>query len=217
MQKPKLNREPKLLACELAKTALLVVDPYNDCLHPRGLRWPGGRSTMKSGHVIDHMAQLIASARLRGVVVAYAPHHRYKEGSHAERRFPHPSHLRPLGLTVFREGRFGGQFHEATAPSEGDLVAAQHSCSSGFAGTDLHDLLQVRGITHVVLVGMTTNSCIEATARSAVDLDYHVTLVHDAVGAFSPEEHAEAVQERYPLLGHVVTNASSLLQQWGEA
>ncbi|MCH9681911.1 MAG: cysteine hydrolase [Deltaproteobacteria bacterium] len=162
------------------------------------------------------MEQLIRSARRRGIVVAYAPHHRFEPGSHSQRRFLHPSHIRPLGLTVFREGSFGGQFYEATAPQDGDPVASQHSCSSGFAGTDLHALLQARGITHVVVIGMITNSCIEATARSAVDLDYHVTLVPDAVGAFSSEEHAETIEERYPLIGHAMVSAKELAQAWGQ-
>ena len=205
-----------MIRYETHTTALLVVDPYNDFLHRKGVTWPLVRSTMGSGEVVDRMAQVIQTARGRGIVVAYAPHHRYRPGSHKERRFLHPAHIRPLGLTVFREGSFGGQFYEATAPQEGDLVASQHSCSSGFAGTDLHALLQARGITHVVLVGMITNSCIEATARSAIDLDYHVTLVPDAVGAFSPEEHAETVEDRYPLLGHAVVSATELVQHWGQ-
>lgn len=198
-------------------TALVVVDPYNDFLHPKGLTWPLVRSTMASGEVVGHLAQLIYSARRRGILVAYAPHHRFRPGSHSERQFPHPAHLRPLGMTPFRDGRFGGQFYADTAPQEGDVVASEHSCSSGFAGTDLHALLQARAVSHVVLVGMITNSCIEATARSAIDLDYHVTLVPDAIGAFSPDEHAETVEDRYPLISHTIASPARLVQQWGQA
>jgi nicotinamidase-related amidase len=59
--------------------------------------------------------------------------------------------------------------------------------SSGFANTDLDFLLKQRNITHVILVGLVANTCIESTGRFAAELGYHVTLVRDATAAFSDE------------------------------
>jgi len=107
-------------------------------------------------------------------------------------------------VKAFPRDGFGGQYYKGLEPQQGDIIATEHTCSSGFAETDLHDQLQKIGITHLILVGMATNSCIEATARSAVDLGYHVTLVTDAVAAFSPKEHHKTVAEIYPLIAHAV-------------
>jgi nicotinamidase-related amidase len=41
------------------------------------------------------------------------------------------------------------------------------------------------GVTHVIIVGLLANTCIEATARYAQELGYHVTLVRDATAAFA--------------------------------
>jgi nicotinamidase-related amidase len=113
---------------------------------------------------------------------------------------------------MLSQDTWGGDFAESLAPKENEFVASEHACSSGFAGTNLHDHLAENGITHLIVVGMITNSCIEATVRSAIDLDYHVTLVTDAVAAFSPLEHEQATKERYPLLGHVVSTTENIIQ-----
>lgn len=113
---------------------------------------------------------------------------------------------------IFAEGKRGGRFLPELAPTQGDIIASEHSCSSGFAGTDLHQQLQARSITHLIIIGLITNSCIEATARSAIDLGYHVTLVIDAVAAFTPIEHELAIRENYTRIGNRVTDTSSLLE-----
>jgi len=47
--------------------------------------------------------------------------------------------------------------------------------------------LQQRGIEKIIVVGVLTNTCVEATARCSAELGYHVTLVRDATAAFSSE------------------------------
>lgn len=51
------------------------------------------------------------------------------------------------------------------------------TCHSSFQSTDLDFQLHQREITHVVLAGLTTNTCLEATARYAYELGYHVTML----------------------------------------
>ncbi len=198
------------------RTALLVVDPYNDFLSSKGKTWILVKSTLVPSHAIEHIGSLLETARRVGMTVAYAPHERYRPGCHADRRFLHPVNIQQRSSKIFEDGAFGGRFLEALAPTPGDIVASEHSCSSGFAGTDLHEQLRAKAITHVIIVGMVTNSCIEATTRSAVDLDYHVTLVPDAVGAFSPQEHNEAVSERYPLLASAIASSLAVQRRMAE-
>jgi nicotinamidase-related amidase len=49
--------------------------------------------------------------------------------------------------------------------------------------------LQHLGIETLIIGGVATNVCVEATARDAVDLGYQVILVDDACAAYSPESH----------------------------
>lgn len=193
-------------------TALILVDPYNDFLSKRGQVWLMLKNVALSNGMIGKARSILEAARHNGMTVAYAPHHRWRPGALTGRKYLHPTQFMQERSHIFAEGRFGGKLLAELAPAEGDIIASEHSCSSGFAGTDLHDQLQALSITHLVIIGLVTNSCIEATARSAVDLGYHVTLVTDAVAAFAPIEHDLTIRENYPRIGHLVTDTSTLLQ-----
>lgn len=158
-----------------------------------------------------HLVQILRIARKQGLVVAYAPHQRYKKNVFSKRKYLHPAQLQQIISKTFSENKIGGKFVKELRPKEHEFVASEHSCSSGFAGTDLNHYLKSQKITHTIIVGLITNSCIEATARSAIDLGYHVTLVTDAVAAFSSVEHYTTLRERYPLLAHNLTTTKEIL------
>jgi nicotinamidase-related amidase len=100
-------------------------------------------------------------------------------------RFParHPYMAGGYQQQIFAVGDWGGEWHPDFAPQSGDLVATEHWNSSGFANTNLDTLLKQKGITHVVLIGLIANTCIESTGKYAAELGYHVTLVRDATAA----------------------------------
>lgn len=56
-----------------------------------------------------------------------------------------------------------------------------------FHQTDLHQILQSHGITHVTVIGAMSQMCIDATARAAKDLGYEVTVIAKACGAKATE------------------------------
>ena len=199
----------------LENTALVLVDPYNDFLSRWGQTWLIIRKVALSNGMIGKVKAILEAARKRHMTVAYAPHHRWRPESLTGRKYQHPTQFIQERTRIFAQGRFGGEFLPELAPLKGDIISSEHACSSGFVDTNLHEQLQARNITHLVIVGMVTNSCVEATARTAVDLGYHVTLVTDAVAAFAPIEHELAIRENYPRIGHRVTDTSSLLKSMG--
>lgn len=170
------------------------------------------RNVALSNGMIGKVKSILEAAREKRMTVAYAPHYRWRPGGLSGRKYLHPTQFMQERSHIFADGKFGGRFLPELAPVAGEIIASEHMCSSGFAETDLHEQLQDRGITHLIIVGLITNSCIEATARSAVDLGYHVTLVNDAVAAFSPAEHDLAIRENYKRIGHQVTDTSALLK-----
>jgi nicotinamidase-related amidase len=62
-----------------------------------------------------------------------------------------------------------GRLREDFPVCEGDIVAAEHWAQSGFAGTDLDQLLRQHGADHVIVLGMMANTCAESTARYAMN------------------------------------------------
>jgi nicotinamidase-related amidase len=85
-----------------------------------------------------------------------------------------------------------------------------------FLGTDLDEHLRGRGVTQVVLCGVATSSGVEATARSAYDLGYNVTLAVDAMTDRNAEAHRHSVETIFPRLGET-GSTDRVLQLLAEA
>ena len=70
-----------------------------------------------------------------------------------------------------------------------------------FLGTTLDDYLRQRGVTQVVLTGVSTSAGVESTARSAYDLGYNVALVVDAMTDRDAVAHQHCVEKIFPRIG----------------
>jgi nicotinamidase-related amidase len=187
-----------------SRTAVVLVDPYNDFFARTGRAWPMTRDVALGNRVVPNIQALLSACRGTGVHVAYAPHYRHRRDGLAHRKHPAPSHVLVSTLRMFRAGGRGGRFHPLLAPAPGDAVAGEHETSCGFTGTDLDRRLRERGVEDVVLAGALSNTCVEATGRTARDLGYRVTFLNDAVTAQTWRDHRAALAN-YPLLGRSLT------------
>lgn len=187
------------------RTAILLVDPYNEFLSEGGLLYDLSKETLEANNAIENMKNLVTAAREAGVKVIYVPHHHSEEGDKADWKF-----ARGTGR-VFRAGTWAVEYHPDLQMEPGDIEARQHWQSSGFANTDLDFLLKQNGLDHVVLAGMRANTCIESTARYAVELGYHTTMLTDAVGAFNMREMEAAVEIDYPVISHNVLSTDDFI------
>ncbi|MFB4278077.1 MULTISPECIES: cysteine hydrolase [unclassified Nonomuraea] len=191
-------------------TAVLLVDPYNDFLSEGGKIWPRVASVAQQVGLLDHLRSVIASAREAGVRVMIVPHRRWEPGDYETWDHPNPTQRAIMERHSFARGTWGGEFHPDFQPQPGDVVAREHWAQSGFANTDLDFQLKQHGITHVVLVGLLANTCIESTGRFAMELGYHVTLVRDATAAFLPEMMHAAHELNGPTFAHAITTTGEL-------
>lgn len=198
-------------AYDATRTALLFVDPYNDFFSEGGKLWPRLESVARSVRLHDNLRALTAAVRAAGLPVFIVPHHRAEPDDFRGWRHPTPYQLGAAKLQVFAKGTWGGEWHPDFAPQPGDVIVKEHWGASGFANTDLDLLLKQRGISHVVLVGMIANTCIECTGRYANELGYHVTLVRDATAAFSPEALHAAHEINGPSFAHAILTTQQLL------
>jgi nicotinamidase-related amidase len=79
-----------------------------------------------------------------------------------------------------------------------------------FYGTELELQLRRRGITTLVLGGISTNIGVESTARAAWELGYALVLAEDVMSGQSPENHRFSVENILPRLGRVRRTAEIL-------
>ncbi|MCW3838236.1 cysteine hydrolase family protein [Sphingomonas canadensis] len=193
------------------RTALLFVDPYNDFLDPAGKLWPLVAATAEQTNLHANLRATLAAARAAGIAVFIVPHRQWEPGDFAGWDHPTPYQLGAAGAQAFARGSWGAQWHPDFAPLPGDTIVKEHWGGSGFANTDLDMLLKQRGITHVVLIGLIANTCIETTGRFAAELGYHVTLVRDATAAASPEALHCAHEINGPTFAHAILPTAGLI------
>lgn len=81
--------------------------------------------------------------------------------------------------TFFVPNTFGVEIQENVKPIDGEKVIIKHYPNS-FRETELNDYLESLGVKNVVVCGMMTHMCVDATVRAAKDLGYNITLIADA-------------------------------------
>ena len=194
-----------------SRTGLLLVDPYNDFLSDGGKLWPKVIDVADEVGLLDNLRSIVAGARAAGIRVFFVPHRRWEPGDGDDWHYPNPSQRAVQERQTFAKGSWGGEWHRDFVPQASDIVIKEHWAQSGFANTDLDFQLKQRGVTHVVTDGLLANTCIESTARFAMELGYHVTLVRDATAAFSHEVMHAAHDLNGPTFAHAILTTSELL------
>jgi nicotinamidase-related amidase len=84
--------------------------------------------------------------------------------------------------TFMRPGTDGVEIHPTVAPAADEPVIEKGE-PNGFLDTGLEGELRSRRIDELVVLGMMSNMCVDATTRAAADLGFAVTVVHDACAA----------------------------------
>jgi nicotinamidase-related amidase len=79
-----------------------------------------------------------------------------------------------------------------------------------FYGTALERILRRAGVTQIFLTGVATTVGVEATARQAYDLGFHVVIIEDAMSDMSAENHNHAMTAVYPRIAEVTSTADAL-------
>ena len=96
-------------------------------------------------------------------------------------------------------------------PRAGDVVAAEHWCSSGFANTDLDLQFKKHGIHKLIVIGLIAHTCVETTVRYAAELGYEVTVVKDATASYSDEHMHAALEVNLPNYASAVVTTNEIV------
>jgi nicotinamidase-related amidase len=94
----------------------------------------------------------------------------------------HIKHNSRLPQSPLHPSNPGNAFKEMAAPRGGEPAIGK-DVNSGFIGTDLEARLRERGVSDLVIVGLTTPHCVSTTARMASNLGFAVKIVADATAA----------------------------------
>lgn len=118
-----------------------------------------------------------------------------------------------LGRTrLSKNGTWGGEIRSEFTPQAGEVVVQEHWCSSGFANTDLDLQLKKYGIQKLIIIGLITHTCVEATVRYAAELGYEVTMVKDATADYSDEMMRAALDINIPNYANAVVTSDEVVK-----
>lgn len=176
------------------RTALLIIDMQADFVSPEGAagRWGADLSTVPAA--LAAAQGLAEAARAAGVPVIFAGLFTRPETDspvlleRLRRRGGDPE----IEAAVCRDGQPGSAFVGAQ-PRPGEQVIRKTRYSA-FWNTELDAHLRAMAIDTVVLAGVTTECCVDDTARDAFNLDYHVIVAANACAAYEADLHAGALK-----------------------
>lgn len=194
-----------------ATTALLVIDPYNDFISEGGKIWPRIRAVAESNGCVPNMLRVLEAARQAGLRVFYAMHRRYRPGDYESWNYVAPIQRAAWKRKSFEYGTWGGEIRAEFEPKPGEIVVAEHWCSSGFANTDLDLQLKKYGIHRLIVIGLIAHTCIEATVRFAAELGYDVAVVKDATADYSDEAMHAALEINMPNYASAIVTTNEMV------
>jgi nicotinamidase-related amidase len=142
--------------------ALLVIDVQNELVDALP---PERRSTL-----LETIAELLSNARARQMPVVFVRHNE-DEGS-------------------LRLGTPSWEIPDAIAPRETEPIVEKRF-GDAFVETDLAELLKARNVDELIVCGMQSDFCVNATTRGAVALGYRITLVEDAHATYDANGKTE--------------------------
>ena len=106
------------------------------------------------------------------------------------------------------DGEYGHQIWKEMTVMPEDLMVQKRRFSAFIQGSsDLHKILQERGIDTLIIAGTLTNVCCESTARDAMMLNYRILMVADANATITEEAHRAALMNILFVFGDVQSTA----------
>ena len=185
----RMPARPNPIEWALEESALVVVDMQNGFLKPGGYFANVGYDLTHSSQTIDRVKQAVDAARAEGLLVVFiqsgfdakhlvvggptAPVWHKSEAQILMRERPE------LAYKLITDGTWDYEIVDELRPRPDELVVKK-SRYSGFAGTNLDQVLRARRTRNLFFAGVAMNACVETTLREAYHREYFVTLLEDA-------------------------------------
>lgn len=186
-----VRARPFDFSLDFEHAALVIIDMQRDFVEPGGFGESLGNRVEPLQQIIPTIATLLLTWRGRGGCVVHTRESHLPDLSDcppAKRNRGNPS-VRigdpgPMGRILVR-GEPGNQIVPQLRPVQGEIVIDKPG-KGAFYETDLMAQLQRRGITQLVVTGVTTEVCVQTTLREANDRGFECLLIENGTASYFP-------------------------------
>ncbi len=179
------------------RTALVITDPQNDFLSPKGVAWGVVGKSVTDNNTVENIDSLFKAAKNNDMPVFVSPHYYFP----TDHSWQFEGALEKLmhNISMFdRKGALTTDGFEGSGPdwleqykpyiNDGSTVVSSPHKIYGPETNDLVLQLRKRGIDKVILGGMSANLCTESHMRELIEQGFEVAVVSDATAAAIVEE-----------------------------
>ena len=189
-----LDAEPEAIEIDLDKTAFVIIDMQRDFLEPGGFGETLGNDVSLLQAAVAPNRAVLEKFRELGLTIIHT-----REGHLPDLSDAHPAKVErgspllrigapgPMGRILIR-GEDGHDIVPELYPIDGEIIIDKPG-KGAFYNTNLGDLLQQKGITDLLVTGVTTEVCVNTTVREANDRGYRCIVLGDCCASYFPEFH----------------------------
>nr|WP_281352297.1 cysteine hydrolase [Phytoactinopolyspora alkaliphila] len=191
-----------------------MIDLSNDFVDPGGkAARAGGRDVAPAVGAVRQAAMLATGARRAGVAVIHCLHTTLP-GAASDSAVWHDARSRATysATDICLDGSWGQQPVDQLAPEPGDHVVKKFRYGA-FTGTSLELLLRSLALDTVICVGVSTNVCVDTTAREAFSREFFVHIAEDACASWDMSLHDAALRTAGQRFA-VVARTAAFLDSW---
>jgi nicotinamidase-related amidase len=188
----RVNAEPYEFDFEPRTAGLLMIDFQRDFVDPGGFGEALGNDVSLLRRAVPPAERVLQAARAAGLFVLHT-----REGHRPDLADCPPAKKArgrlkagigdpgPMGRILVR-GEQGHDIVKELYPVPGEPVIDKPG-KGAFHATDLHAILENRGIHQLIVCGVTTEVCVNTTVREANDRGYDCLVLEDCVASYFPE------------------------------
>jgi ureidoacrylate peracid hydrolase len=202
----------KLERVNPSTTRLLVIDVQNDFCAQDGWFDRHGNDLTSIHEAVECLAGFLPVARRAGIRPIFI------RAIYDEIYLSQPMRERHerLGFEPdsCQSGTWGADFFRVQ-PEEGELSIVKHRYSA-FIDTELNAHLRAQNVQNLIVCGVTSNVCVESTARDAFMLDYHVVFLSDCSATYDPAAHQATLANIRRAFG-IVAPSQEVIEAWRSA
>jgi len=192
-----------------AHSAVLVVDVQNDYLADGGafdrlsLDVRGAREIVEPLQSVIHRAEEVGT---KTIYICYEQSPSTESDVYLEQR------ARSRGDEPICQKDSWGAGLFLLEPKEHDILITKHRYS-GFVGTDLDLVLRSAGIRTLIMTGVASSGCVEATAHDGFMRDYYIVFLGDCTASYNLARHNATLSNIEDAYG-VVVDSGTLIDAW---